>query len=149
MLLFVILDTKYGITTYLNFLSIANFCSIIVTLTIWITSNSWQVLSYKIKRQSILAHKYQIISYLIFLRSGNCCSTKFEPFWLFELVTVDNLLATKKKSNKGITYLLTTNGITYLPQLPSSSSSFLSINIAAFWLPMTFDNQQSALCIAP
>ncbi len=61
-LLFVILANKYGITTYLNFLSIDNFCSSIKLklLWLWITLNSWQALTYKNKRQSILAHKYKI-----------------------------------------------------------------------------------------
>ncbi len=74
MLLFVILAYKYRITTSLNFLSIDNFCSIKeVTLTIWITVNSWQqALTYKDKRPSILDY-------------------------LNLTVTVDKLLATKKK----------------------------------------------------
>ncbi len=36
MLLFVILANKYGITTYLNFLSIDNFCSIKLKL-LWLS----------------------------------------------------------------------------------------------------------------
>ncbi len=58
-------------------------------------------------------------------------------------VTVDNkLLATKKKARVIFAYLANKYRITYLPQLPSSSSSFLSINITAFWLPMALDNKQ-------
>ncbi len=61
-------------------------------------------------------------------------------------VTVDNkLLATKKKGQSNFLHY----GIKYLPQLPLSSSSFLSINTTAFWLPMALDNQQSALRIPP
>ncbi len=60
MLLFVILANKYGITTYLNFLSIDNFCSIKFKL-VWPSELPWkQALSYKYKRQSILADKYKI-----------------------------------------------------------------------------------------
>ncbi len=40
MLLFVILANKYGITTYLNFLSINNFCSIKYKL-IWLSELTW------------------------------------------------------------------------------------------------------------
>ncbi len=44
-------------------------------------------------------------------------------------VTVDNkLLAIKKKARVIFAYLANKYGITYLPQHPSSSSSFLSIN---------------------
>ncbi len=58
-------------------------------------------------------------------------------------VTVDNkLLATKKKGQSYFAYLANKYGITYLPQLPSISSSFFSINNTAF-------NQQSALRIPP
>ncbi len=65
-------------------------------------------------------------------------------------VTVDNkLLAIKKKGQSYFAYLANKYGITYLPQLPSNSSSFLSINTTAFWLPMALDNQQSALRIPP
>ncbi len=49
-------------------------------------------------------------------------------------VTVDNkLLATIKRMARVIfVYLANKYGITYLPQLPSSSSSFVSINATAF-----------------
>ncbi len=58
-------------------------------------------------------------------------------------VTVDNkLLATKKKGQSYFAYLANKYGIKYIPQLPSSSSSYLSINTTAFWLPMALDNQQ-------
>ncbi len=40
MLLFVILANKYGITTYLNFLSIDNFCSIKFKL-LWLSELPW------------------------------------------------------------------------------------------------------------
>ncbi len=53
----------------------------------WITSHSWQALSYKNKRQSMLAHKYKITSYLIFLSSSNFRSIKFKPLWLFEFTS--------------------------------------------------------------
>ncbi len=61
-------------------------------------------------------------------------------------VTVDNkLLATKNKGQSYFAFLANKYGITYLRQFPSSSSSFLSINTTAFWLPTALDNQQSAL----
>ncbi len=97
MLLFVILANKYGITTYLNFLSIDNLCSIKYKL-IWLSELpcSWQqALSYKYKRQSILA---QLLSYLIFLSSGNFVVPNLSHSDYLNLpVTVDKLLATKKK----------------------------------------------------
>ncbi len=40
MLLFVILANKYGITTYLNFLSIDNFCNIKFKL-LWLSELPW------------------------------------------------------------------------------------------------------------
>ncbi len=43
-------------------------------------------------------------------------------------VTVDKLLATKKKGQSYFAYLANKYGIAYLPRHPSSSSSFLSIN---------------------
>ncbi len=131
MLLFVILDTKYGITTYLNFLSIANFCSIKFKL-LWL-SELPRILDNKLsatktKDNQFLHTNTKLPSYL--MSSSNLCSTTFEPFWLFEFTSHcwQQALSYKKERPELFAYLANKYGITYLPQLPASSSSFLSIN---------------------
>ncbi len=112
------------------------------------SSHSWQqALSYKNKRQSMLAHKYKLLSYLIFLSSSNFRSIKFKPFWLFEFTSHlwQQALSYKKERPELFLHNVANKyGITYLPQLHWSSSNFLSINITAFWLPMALDNKQVA-----
>ncbi len=104
MLLFVILANKYGITTYLNFLSIDNFCSIKLKLLLlselrWILDNK---LSATNTKDSILAHKYKIT----FLPQFSWAVVTFvvpnlsQSDYLNLPVTVDKLLATKKKGQR-------------------------------------------------
>ncbi len=59
-------------------------------------------------------------------------------------VTVDKLLATKKKGQSYFAYLANKTNMELRTSASLSSSSFLSINTTAFWLPMAHDNQQSA-----
>ncbi len=118
----------------------------------WITSHSWQqALSYKNKRQSMLAHNTKLLSYLIFLSNSNFSSIKVKPFWLFEFTShlwQQALSYKKRKARVIFAHIANKYGIMYLPQLHWSSSNFLSINITAFWLP-NGSWQQAALLIPP
>ncbi len=92
----------------------------------FLTSFSWAVVTFVV---SNLSH----------------CDFKFtRHFW-------QQALSYKKRKARVIfAYIANKYGITYLPQLHwSSSSSFLSINITAFWLPMALDNKQEAFRIPP
>ncbi len=149
-LLFVILANKYGITTFLNFLSIDNFCSIKFKL-LWLSELPRILDKLSATKQKTINFNTQIQNYFLTSFSWavvtSVVSNLSHSDYLNIPVTVDNkLLATKKK---GQTYLANKYKIKYLPQLPSSSSIFFSFNITAFWLPMAFDNQQSALRIPP
>ncbi len=103
-------------------------------MTIWITSNSWQQgLSYKKKKT--INFSTQIQNY--FLTSLSRAVLTFvvpnlsHPDYLNLPVTVDNklLATTKQKGQRYFSYLANKYGITF------PSSSFLSINATAFWLP--------------
>ncbi len=111
----------------------------------WITSHSWQqALSYKNKRQSMLAHNTKLLSYLIFLSNSNFSSIKVKPFWLFEFTShcwQQALSYKKRKARVIFAYIANKYGIMYLPQLHWSSSNFLSINITA----MALDNKRHSL----
>ncbi len=88
MLLFVILANKYEITTYII---LEYWYQIEVTLTIWITLNSWQ----------------QALSPTTFVVPNLSQSD-----YLNLPVTVDKLLATKKKARVNFAYLVNKYGIT-------------------------------------
>ncbi len=130
-----LLANKYGITTCLNFLLIT---SVVLNLS-YFDSLNYPELDNKLSATKTKDNQFyhtntKLLSYLIFLSSGNFVVPNLSHSDYLNLpVTVDNkLLATKKKGQSYFAYLANKYGITYLPQLPSSSSSFISINTTAF-----------------
>ncbi len=130
----------------ISFLSIDNFCSIKLKL-LWPSELPW------ILDNKLSPTKTKTINFSTPIQ--NYCLTSFswavvtfvvpnlsQSDYLNLPVTVDKLLATKRKARVNFAYLANKYRITYLPQLPSRSSSFLSINATAFWLPTALDNQQ-------
>ena len=143
-------DNKYGVTTYLNFLSFGTFCSIKLK-PFWLSELLIILDKFKATKTKDLNFSNQIQNYLLTSYSWVVVTSVIAilTIWIYQ-----SLLTTSSHIQKRMAWVIfvilgNKYGIMYLPHLPLSSGSFLSINIKAFWLLIGLDNQQLALRSLP